>query len=315
MSGPQDPGRASTEPRGRPRGRPAPAAANPQASGPATAASSQDVVLTSNSAGAAPATAALLRLAAQLAPGDLALLHALAALRLATTDQLRRLLFATGPDHTRALRTRRALQRLHALGLVARLDRAVGGRGAGSTSYTHHLTTQGQRLLRVPTAPPPGLVGAREHTLAVTELATVLHVAHRAGAVELVRFDPEPAAWRTWTDGDGHRHHVRPDAFVIVGAGRWEHLWFVEMDRGTQSPAVIRRKANAYHAYAQTGREQDEHGVFPRVAYLTTADDPRCRALARALADTPDADQLTAVAELADATRLLAHPPDTEQRT
>jgi hypothetical protein len=274
----------------------------------------QDLVLSTPSGGAAPATARLLRLAAQLAPADLALLHALAALHLATSDQLRRLLFATGPDHTQALRARRALQRLHALGLVARLDRCVGGRGAGSTSYTHHLTGEAQRLLRVPHTGPPSLTGARQHTLAVTELATVLHEAHRAGAVELVRFDPEPAAWRTWTDAEGHRHHIRPDAFVIVAAGRWERLWFVELDRGTQSPAVIRRKAHAYATYALSGREQDEHGAFPRVAYLTTAGDDRCRALARALADTPHADQLATVAALTHTTRVLTNP-DTEQPT
>jgi hypothetical protein len=315
MSTRQRPQRASGKPRARPRGRTPRQTAKPQLSGHVRAIAWQDLVLPAPSHGATPATATLLRLAAQLGAPERTVLHALAALRLATSDHVRRLVFATGPDHTQALRARRALQRLHTLGLVGRVDRHIGGHGAGSTNHTHHLTAEAQRLLRLPPTQPPSLLAARDHTLAVTELAVTLHQTHRAGACELVRFEPEPAAWRTWTDNDGHRRHVRPDAFVIVAAGRWERLWFIELDRGTQSPAVIRRKANAYHAYARSGREQDEHGVFPRVAYLTTEGDERCRALARALAYTPHHDQLTTVAPLTHATHVLTHPPDTEQPT
>lgn len=314
MNSPQPHHPGSDRARGRPRGRPLRTAANPQLSGHASANVTQDMVLSIASDQTMP-PARLARLADQLGPTDWAVVHALAALRLATGDQLRRLLFHTPPAHTQRVRAWRALQRLTTLGLVARLVRHVGGRQAGSTSWTWHLSDQAQRLVRIRPSPPQSLVGAREHTLAVAELAIALHEAQRAGVLELVRFEAEPMAWRTYS-ADGRRHYIRPDAFTIVAAGEWERLWFVELDRGTQSPAVVRRKANAYHAYAATGIEQDKWGVYPRVAYLTTDGDQRCRALARALADTPDAQLLATVAPLADATHTLTHPTtDTEQPT
>lgn len=284
-------------------------AAEPQVSGPAGARRPQDLFQVQAAGAQTTTTHEVAVLRRQLGDRDLAVLHTLAALRLMTTDQIRRIHFNTGSLHTQGLRARRSLQRLHTLGLVTRLARRVGGPAAGSASYTHQLTRLGHRV--VGTRPTrPGAFGNYDHTLAVTELATSLYDANQAGDLELTHFEAEPTSWRTF-QLDGTRRHVRPDAFLVVAAGEWERLWFIELDRGTQSAATIRRKAHAYRAYATTGQEQARWGVFPRVAYLTTTPG-RDRALARALAPTPDADVLVTVVPLADAATALAPPTHTE---
>lgn len=261
-------------------------------------------------------SARLQRLRSQLSDRDLAVLRDIAALQLMTARQVERLRFREGSPLTLARRARRTLERLHNLGLVARLDRRIGGARAGSASYIYRLSPKGLRLL--------GLHGPRggrhrqhsqpsryrtDHSLTVSELAVALHEAHHADAFELVRFEAEPASWRSYTGLAGEPHDLRPDAFVIVAVRDWEHLWFVEVDLGTEHLRTLRQKADAYRHYATTGHEQRRWGVFPRVAFLA-ATEARCDAIARTVLTSPDADRFFTVAHLSDATAVLASYPD-----
>jgi hypothetical protein len=292
---------------GRARGRSPDVAANPQANGGAGTVGGQDFFEVPITSPTGALAAELVRLSDQLSERDLTVLHALAALRLMTGHQIRRLVFDTGSPQTRALRARRCLLRLHRLGLVVRGDRQVGGPRAGSTSYPYRLSGSGHRLSGARPAPPPRPMHAA-HVLAVSELAVCLYEAHRAGTLELLHFAAEPACWRSFTV-DGARRYLRPDAFLIVAVGDWEHLWFVELDRGTQAVSTVCRKVRAYYAYAATGQEQARWGVFPRVAYLAinpVRRDALNRAIGRAIAHTPDTDALVTVAQLPDAVSVLA---------
>src|SRR5262249_20333929 len=57
-------------------------------------------------------------------------------------------------------------------------------------------------------------------------------------------------------------------AYVVTAAGDSELFTFLEVDRSTESLRVIGRKAEAYIAYWQSGREQERHEVFPKVLFV-----------------------------------------------
>ena len=61
---------------------------------------------------------------------------------------------------------------------------------------------------------------------------------------------------------------LRPDLFVSLGVGDFEHRWFCEVDRGTEHLPAILRKCRQYEAYYATGAEQRDHGVFPRACWI-----------------------------------------------
>lgn len=257
-------------------------------------------------------SARLAAVLAELSGRDLAVLRSLAALGLMTTGQVQRLHFAEGSDLTQARRARRCLERLHTHRLLARLTRRVGGVRAGSAGQLHTLSTNGRRLIGLPTragatsvtGEPAGPKVA--HTLAVADLAVTLHEAHRAGVLDLVRFETEPTCWRTWTGPAGETRHLRPDAFAIVARGQWEHLWFLEADMGTERPHRLRGKAALYRTYAQSGQEQERWGTSPLVAYLTNVPGRR-----DTIADHIGPDPFAVVALFSDVPDILAtdHTP------
>jgi hypothetical protein len=228
--------------------------------------------------------AGLLRLASDLGERERLVIELVAKLRLTSHAQLASLLAASSNDTaspTSAARsTRRILARLTALGVLARLDRRVGGLRAGSAGYVYYLGPAGQRLLaywdgrglvRGRFRPEPGGRYVR-HRLAVTELYVRLHAADREGELDLLTFEAEPDCWRRYLDGFGGSLVVKPDAFVRVAVGAYEDRCFVEVDLGTESRSVIAAKLRAYRDYFQAGAEQAEHGVFPRVVLLTNSE-------------------------------------------
>jgi hypothetical protein len=73
-------------------------------------------------------------------------------------------------------------------------------------------------------------------------------------------------------DGFGGRTLLKPDAFMRLGVGAYEDRCFVEVDLGTESRSVIARKLRAYLDYFNSGQEQAQHGVFPRVILATTSE-------------------------------------------
>jgi hypothetical protein len=226
-------------------------------------------------------TAQLLALSAELGERERELLLDLDRLRLMTHAQLAVLLDVDGAASpvSQARAARRVFARLTSLGVLARLERRIGGVRAGSAGYAYYLGPVGQRviaywqgrgLIRGRVRPEPGGRYVR-HRLAVSELYVEAHQADREGHFDLLAFDAEPAAWRTFSDGFGGQITLKPDAFVRLGVGAYEDRFFVEVDLGSESRNVIARKVRAYLDYFNSGQEQAEHGVFPRVLLLTNS--------------------------------------------
>ncbi len=246
---------------------------------------------------------------------DALVLAALRRLRYATTVQLQRLWFTEATPSSNARHARRVLRRLEGLRLVARLDRRIGGVRAGSAGTVWALDVAGLRLtapeqrrhrsLRRPWTPSaPAFI---PHHLGVTELYVRIVEGDRAGLGELVDYVTEPACWRRYVDRAGAVAILKPDALITLGFEDFEERWFLEYDRGTESPAALGRKLDAYRTYWGTGEEQARYGVMPRVL-LVVPDERRHRAVIDTLARQPaEAWTLFAVALDEDAPgRLLA---------
>lgn len=66
----------------------------------------------------------------------------------------------------------------------------------------------------------------------------------------------------------------RPDALVGVGRGKLLKPFFLEVDRGTQSINVVKKKCAQYESWARTKERERKFGnVVPQVLYITNRDD------------------------------------------
>ncbi len=221
------------------------------------------------------------RLAAQLVERELAVLKHVANLRFVSGSQLTRLCFAGSDDldvSTRA--ARRALLRLTRLGLLERLPRSVGGVRSGSAGFVYRLGLGGQRLAvdrgwqperRRRRSLVPGTLFVR-HALQVSELHTLLVEADRSRCFELLQLTSEPACWRSYGGLAGQRQTLKPDSYVRLGVGAYEHSYFIEVDQGTEGSRAVERQLQLYVAYYLSGAEQQARGVFPRVLWLAPDD-------------------------------------------
>ena len=124
------------------------------------------------------------------------------------------------------------------------------------------------------------------HRLEVSELYVELMEAAAEDAIELLSFEAEPLCWRRYAAPHGGFEYLKPDAFVRVGDGDYERGAFVEIDRGTEAPATIMRKATAYRRAWEAGREQARWGYFPLVVFAVP-DDRRKEAIAQVCARQP----------------------------
>jgi hypothetical protein len=206
---------------------------------------------------------------------DLSILRSVADFRYLTATQIEALHFAAHASKlSGARKARLALQRLSEMRLLTRLERRIGGVRAGSASYVYGLGSVGQRVLatngeRIRFKEPS--LNFLSHTLAVADLAIKLRTYTSVGLAEL-RTQPEvvtePACWRTFSTGMfGARQTLKPDLFVVTTNGQYEYRWFVEIDLGTESGTAVRRKAEIYLDYLKSGKEQQAHGIFPRVLW------------------------------------------------
>ena len=139
----------------------------------------------------------LIALATALPARERELVQLAARLRLMTHAQLA-VLLAPGDrsvsPSSAARSVRRVLARLTAHGVLARLERRVGGVRAGSAGYVYYLGPIGQRLIaywegrglvRGRFRPEPGGRYVR-HRLAVSELYVQLRSADRSGELDLL---------------------------------------------------------------------------------------------------------------------------------
>lgn len=203
---------------------------------------------------------------------DRGIIDSLFRVRMATGRQLQRLHFVSGPPLSNVRVANKTLDRLVRNRILARLDRRIGGRDAGSAGYVYSLDVAGHYLAQVsserrrrPWTPGAAFV---DHALAVTELFVRLLEAERLSRLELVEFTGEPANWRSYLGSGGERQTLKPDAVIQVGIGSYVDSYFVEVDRGTESVTALDTKFSAYRHYWLSGNEQARDGIFPRVLWL-----------------------------------------------
>jgi hypothetical protein len=211
----------------------------------------------------------LQRLRTDLAERDWQIISTLARVRVAQAGQLEALHFT---DVARR-RARRRLASLTDRRILARLPRTVGGIGAGSSGHVYTLDVAGQRLADLATEGRPGRpwslgAGFLDHSLAVTEMYVRLVLAERAGSLRVVRFEGEPASWRSFHGAGGARVTLKPDAYAVLLVDGYEDHWFIEIDLSTEAAPTVARKCGVYRSYWQSGAEQARVGVFPRVLWL-----------------------------------------------
>lgn len=217
------------------------------------------------------------RLREQLSERDIAVARSVAEHRFLTAAHVEQLHFVEHASSESGSRVcRRVLARLARDRVLARLARRVGGVRAGSASYVYALGPVGARLLGRPSRVVEPSEQFLNHTLAIADARLQLLAASRTGRFELLRVEIEPRCWRRWLGVGGAREIVRPDLHVVTGSGEFEDLWFLEIDRGTEGPVALIRKCRAYEAYWRTGVEQQAHGAFPVVVWVTP-DEERAR--------------------------------------
>lgn len=210
------------------------------------------------------------QLQAGLSERDLSVTRSVHEHRFLTARQIEELHFDDHATAEAAARIcRRVLARLTRERVLARLQRRVGGVRAGSASYVYVLGSVGRRIVadgRRFTEPSALFL---DHTLAVADAHIKLVRAHRSSELDLVEVEVEPTCWRRYTGPGGAAEFVRPDLYAVTRHGDFEDCWFLEIDRSTESPAAIGRKCRAYQSYWRTGREQERHGTFPLVVWVT----------------------------------------------
>jgi len=209
--------------------------------------------------------------AAQISDRERAVVATLRQLRIATAVQLERLHFADVGARER----RRVLARLVERRYLARLARRIGGVRAGSAGATFALGTLGQRLTdgtgpargyRIERPWTPGLAFL-DHALAVTDVVVQLVEAERRGRLRVAAYHAEPGAWRRFLGLHGAPETLKPDLWLHVRIDGCDDFWFVEVDRGTESPRALARKCEQYRRYWTSGQEQHRTGVMPRVLF------------------------------------------------
>lgn len=246
-------------------------------------------------------------LRAHLTDRDRAILRTLADFRLMTGRQLGQLYIDSPNPTTAARRTRAVLQRLHDLRVITRLERRIGGIRAGSEGQIYGLSGLGQAILAIDDDQRRHgrLIGEtkpafQDHALAIADLYVQIMQRHRDAQLELLTFETEPTAWRRFIGVLGEPQVLKPDAFTALGVGDFEQRAFVEVDCATESLPTIQRKCRRYINYWRTAREQQDHGVFPRVWWLVPTERRRRRIAETVAALTGEQQQLFGVGLIAD---------------
>jgi hypothetical protein len=188
-----------------------------------------------------------------LSERDWVVVRDVARLRLVTGMQLERLHFSDLSVASGPVVRRRVLGRLVRWGVLTTLARRVGGVRAGSSGLVYALDIAGKRLVAGDErAARPSVPGERyvRHVLAVAEVYASLVERARVGAVQIDRFDAEPASW--WPDGHGGR--LKPDAYVRISGSEHVDAWWVEVDLATEHLPTIRRKLMTYMDFYNRGQ-------------------------------------------------------------
>ncbi|WP_349902148.1 replication-relaxation family protein [Parafrigoribacterium humi] len=222
-------------------------------------------------------TYSIAMLQSMVTPRDMEILRLIREHRFLTTKQIQRLLFWDHASPGAAIRACiRVMTRLELRALIFKLSRQIGGIHAGSGSYIWGIDDAGDRLLRAEkttkntkrqrTFDPSALFLA--HTLAVAETRVMLEEAAHRSDLELVTVTTEPTNWRTFVGRGGTAQILKPDLHAVTAVGEYEDHWFIEIDNGTESLPTVIGKCKIYQRYFESGREQTDAGVFPKVVWL-----------------------------------------------
>lgn len=228
------------------------------------------------------------QIVASLSDRDRRILIDLARLRVLTGDHLTRLHFHDLAPGSRDRTRRRVMARLVEHRLVATLGRTVGGPRAGSAAHTYALGVGGQHALPLlgadtgesryqlpdrPRAPwTPGQMFLA-HTLDIAGLYVCLRERERTGQLVLAEYTAEPASWHP----DGKGGFIKPDAYLRMQHDDLEDVWWVEVDRATESIPTIKKKLITYLDFARAGGVGPD-GIMPRVL-ITAPHEHRLAAL------------------------------------
>lgn len=256
-------------------------------------------------------TASVVELKERLLPADWAVLRDVETMRVAAALDLQVLANLRQPVPVRTFRRR--LQRLHDQGVLARLERRVGGVSAGSAGWVYVLGVVGQRLLddqgvasvRRPWTPRPSWL---RHALASSHLYVVVKSAEAAGKFQLRQYQSEPDCWRPFMD-EQRQVVLKPDAFISVEIGDEIASLFIEVDCATESPVTLRAKQAVYWSHYLTNQEQAAHGLYPEVLWLVPTVERRA-VIERVIASHAEPAQvLHRVVLYADALQAVLEPP------
>jgi hypothetical protein len=209
----------------------------------------------------------------QLTDRQLQIIDILEHVHLGTGRQLQTLLWGEGRSAAR--QARRDLQVLTDLGVLTRLERRPYGVRGGTLGFVYALDVVGQAIVGVPARRRkprlPGMAFAA-HAVAVTDCYVKLKKLEAATQIEFIEFASEPGCWRGFAGPGGYQRVLKPDAFVITASGEWEDRWLIEVDRGTESPSRLRTKLATHISYYQSGREQADTDVFPKILWIVPDD-------------------------------------------
>ncbi len=230
----------------------------------------------------------------RLSDRDWLILSSVRGFRFLTTRQISRQFFARASRQGPIPRSANlALVRLRELGLLANLERHIGGVRAGSGGFVWQLTERGDRALasHLGQARParmrmhePG-TSFLDHTLAIAEVVLTLQEVASSGRIALSKTEPEPDCWRNYLGPSGETITLKPDIAVVTVSSGFEDHWFIEVDRSTEPPSRVIRKCLQYQEYLATGREQDRLGLFPAVVWTVPNERRRGQLVQRLLAD------------------------------
>ncbi|MFJ9787098.1 replication-relaxation family protein [Amycolatopsis sp. NPDC101161] len=251
------------------------------------------------------------QLEGKLSERDWKILGEVNRLHLATGSQLDRLFFSHLSGRSRISSRSRALSRLVSWRVLEQLPRRIGGDKRGSSVAVYAVGIAGKRLLQGRLSDDSSTKKQRRvavpgerfmaHVLGISELYVQLTEADRDKRLRLAQFVTEPAAW--WPDGRGGL--LKPDAFIALEGSAGKRVFWLELDRATESVPTLGRKLRAYLDFVRRGTA-GPYGAIPRVL-ITVPHQRRYESTLRLLDSLPGpAIELFAVVLYGDALEWLA---------
>lgn len=205
----------------------------------------------------------------EMSERDRAILSSFEIVPLLSGEQIERLHCGGLSRDSRDRRRRDILNRLVRLRLLDKLPRRVGGVRSGSAGAVFGLGLVGERLVSNGRRSRwRGGIALVAHTLAVSEVFVRVKEAELAGDIANVSFVNEPQCWQTIEGSDllSDSWLLKPDALLSYKVGTELEHWFIEVDRGTESPSTLKKKIAAYETAWEAGL--NIHGVMPRVWWI-----------------------------------------------